>query len=148
MLYYAGAVSKPGTSPVALMPPLATDATPWHADYHHNYNSWQMFWPLPGANQSELADPWISYVNDMLPRFEYLAKVTYDCEGVFFPISSFLHEPDPAMSKSKNKRQMSMNPWGLTIALLGTTVQSMWQKHLCDPFQNGVERYRARQDKR
>ena len=133
MLYFAGTVSKPGTAPVGLMPPLATDATPWHADYHHNYNTWQMFWPLPAANQSELADPWISYVNDMLPRFKYLAKATYDCEGVFFPISSFLHEPDPADCKSKNKRQMSMNPWGLTIGLVGMTVQSMWQKHLCDP---------------
>lgn len=133
MLYFAGIVSKPGTAPVGLMPPLATDATPWHADYHHNYNTWQMFWPLPASNQSELADPWISYVNDMLPRFKYLAEVTYGCEGVFFPISSFLHEPDPADSKSKNKRQMSMNPWGLTIGLVGMTAQSMWQKHLCDP---------------
>lgn len=133
MLYFAGTVSKPGTAPSGIMPPLATDATPWHADYHHNYNTWQMFWPLPALNQSELADPWISYVNDMIPRFKYLAEVTYDCEGVFFPISSFLHEPDPADCKSKNKRQMSMNPWGLTIGLVGMTAQSMWQKHLCDP---------------
>ena len=133
MLYFAKTVCKPGAAPVGLMPPLATDKTPWHADYHHNYNVWQAFWPLPAAGQAELTDPWISYIHDMRPRFRYLAKTTYDIDGVFFPISSFLHEPDPAVCKSKNKRQMSMNPWGLTIGMVGMTIQSMWQRHLCDP---------------
>lgn len=133
MLYFAHTVSKPGAAPVGLMPPLATDETPWHADYHFNYNSWQAFWPLPASNQSELTDPWISYVLSMIPRFKFLAKETYNCEGMFCPISSFLHEPEPAKCKSKNKRQLSMNPWGLTIGETGMTVQNAWQKHLCDP---------------
>ena len=133
MLYFAQTVCKPGAAPVALMPPLATDATPWHADYHFNYNAWQAFWPLPAANQADLADPWISYVLSMIPRLQFLAKATYDCEGMFCPISSFLHEPDPAQCKSKNKRQLSMNPWGLTIGETGMTAQNAWQKHLCDP---------------
>ena len=133
MLYYAGSVSKPGTSPVNLMPPLATDNTPWHSDYHHNYNSWQAFWPLPAANHSELADPWISYLNEMIPRFRLLAKETYDCEGIFCPISTFLHEPDPEISQSVNRRLVSMNPWGLTIGCTGMNVQNAWQMYLCDP---------------
>ena len=133
MLYFAHTVSKPGVAPVGLMPPLATDETPWHADYHFNYNSWQAFWPLPSSNHSELADPWITYVFNMIPRFKFLAKETYNCEGIFCPISSFLHEPDPASCKSKNQRQISLNPWGLTIGSTGMTVQNAWQKHLCDP---------------
>ncbi len=132
-LYFAQTVCKPGTAPVALMPPLATDNTPWHADYHFNYNSWQAFWPLPASNHSELADPWISYVLSQIPRFSFLAKETYDCEGMFCPISAFLHEPEPADCQMKNKRQLSMNPWGLTIGETGMTVQNAWQKHLCDP---------------
>ncbi|MCP4453681.1 MAG: hypothetical protein GY809_19650, partial [Planctomycetes bacterium] len=132
-LYFARTVCKPGTAPVALMPPLATDNTPWHADYHFNYNSWQAFWPLPAANHSQLTDPWISYVVSQIPRFSFLAKETYDCEGMFCPISAFLHEPDPADCQSKNMRQLSMNPWGLTIGETGMTVQNAWQKHLCDP---------------
>ncbi len=139
MLYFANTVCKPGAAPVALMPPLATDATPWHADYHFNYNAWQAFWPLPAANHSELADPWISYVNDMLPRFKWLAMETYDIDGVFFPISSFLHEPDPAVCKSNNNRQVSLNPWGMTIGMIGMTIQSMWQKHLCKPDREYME---------
>ena len=128
MLYFAQTVSKPGVSPVGLMPPLATDVTPWHADFHYNYNSWQAFWPLPAANQSELADPWITYILEMIPRFKFLAKATYNCEGMFCPISSFLHEPDPAGSKSVNKRQISFNPWGMTIGATGMTAQNAWQK--------------------
>ena len=132
-LYFAKTVCEPGTAPVALMPPLATDNTPWHADFHFNYNSWQAFWPLPAANQSELTDPWISYVLSQIPRFSFLARETYGCDGMFCPISAFLHEPDPADCQSKNKRQLSMNPWGLTIGETGMTVQNAWQKHLCDP---------------
>lgn len=133
MLYFAHTVCKPGAAPVGLMPPLATDATPWHADFHFNYNAWQAFWPLPAANQADLADPWIAYVHSMIPRLQFLAQATYDCEGIFCTISSFLHEPDPALCKSKNKRQLSMNPWGLTIGETGMTAQNAWQKHLCDP---------------
>ncbi len=133
LLYFARAISRPGAAPPALMPPLATDATPWHADFHYNYNAWQAFWPLPAANHSDLADSWISYLNDMLPRFQFLSRVTYGIDGAFVPISSFLHEPDPADCKSKNKRQISINPYGMTIGMVGMTLQSMWQKHLLDP---------------
>ncbi len=132
MLYFAKTVCKPGAAPVGLMPPLATDETPWHADFHHNYNAWQAFWPLPAANHPELTDPWISYNNQMIPRYKFLANATYGIEGLHVPISSFLHEPDPALCNSKNNRQMSMNPWGLTIGLQAMTLQSMWQKYLCD----------------
>jgi hypothetical protein len=132
MLYFAKTVCKPGAAPVGLMPPLATDETPWHADFHHNYNAWQAFWPLPAANHPELADPWITYNHTMIPRYRFLARTTYGIEGLHVPISSFLHEPDPAVCTSNNQRQMSMNPWGLTIGLQSMTLQSMWQKFLCD----------------
>jgi len=131
--YCAKTTAKPGAAPVGLMPPLASDATPWHADLHHNYNVWQGVWPLPGANQAELTDPWTSYVHDMMPRFKWLARETYGIDGVCFPISSFLHEPDPAVCKSKYNRQVHQNPWGLTIGMVGMTIQSMWQRHLCAP---------------
>ncbi len=102
MLYFANTVCKPGAAPVALMPPLATDITPWHADLHHNYNAWQAFWPLPAANHPELVDPWISYYHSMIPRFKWLAQATYGINGLHVPISSFLHEPDPATCKDQN----------------------------------------------
>ncbi len=132
MLYFAGTTCRPGAAPVGIMPPLAIDMTPWHADFHHNYNTWQCFWPLPGFNHPELVDPWISYNDGMIPRYKNLARETYGIDGIHLPISSFLHEPDPAVCKSVNKRQVSLLPWGLTIGLQGMTLQSMWCKFQCD----------------
>ena len=134
MLYFARTVSQPGGRfPAALMPPLATDKTPWHADFHFNYNSWQPFWSVISANHPELADPWIAYVDRLLPRAQWQAKEIFDCEGVYYSISQFLHEPDPASCKSVNKRSVVMNPWGMTIGMVGMTAQNLWHKHLCDP---------------
>jgi hypothetical protein len=134
MIYFARTVSQPGGRfPVGLMPPLATDKTPWHADFHFNYNSWQPFWSVISVNHPELADPWISYVHGLLPRAQWQAKEVFDCEGVFYSISHFLHEPDPAVCRSVNKRALVMNPWGMTIGMVGMTAQNLWHKHLCDP---------------
>ena len=122
MMYFARTVSQPGGRfPVALMPPLATDSTPWHADFHFNYNSWQPFWSVISANHPELADPWISYVHGLLPRAQWQAKEVFDCEGVYYSISQFLHEPDPAACKSVNRRSLVMSPWGMTIGMVGMT---------------------------
>ena len=142
MMYFARTVSQPGGKfPPALMPPLATDETPWHADFHFNYNSWQPFWSVISANQPALADPWIAYVSRLLPRAQWQAKEVFDCEGVYYSISQFLHEPDPAACKSVNKRSLVMSPWGMTIGMVGMTAQNLWHKHLCDPNQAYLETY-------
>jgi len=134
MMYFARTVSQPGGRfPAALMPPLATDDTPWHADFHFNYNSWQPFWSVISSNHPELADPWVAYVDRLLPRAKWQAKEVFACEGVFYSISQFLHEPDPAACKSVNKRSLVMSPWGMTIGMVGMTAQNLWHKHLCDP---------------
>jgi hypothetical protein len=134
MLYFARTISQPGGRfPAGIMPPLATDKTPWHADLHFNYNSWQPFWSVISPNHPDLADPWISYVHSLLPRAQWQAKEVFDCEGVFYTISHFMHEPDPAICKSVNKRALVMNPWGMTIGMVGMTAQNLWHKHLCDP---------------
>ncbi len=139
LLYFARTVCGPGAAPPGIMPPLATDATPWHADYHFNYNSWQPFYSVISANHPELADCWIGYVDDLLPRAKWLAREGFGCEGVFYSISQFLHEPDPAICKSKNKRQIHMNPWGMTIGMVGMTAQNLWHKHLCQPDRKYLE---------
>ena len=134
MMYFARTVSQPGGRfPVGLMPPLATDITPWHADYHFNYNSWQPFWSVISANHSDLADPWVAYLNRLLPRAQWQAREVFGCDGVYYSISQFLHEPDPAACQSVNKRSVLMNPWGMTIGMVGMTAENLWHKHLCDP---------------
>jgi hypothetical protein len=134
MLYFARTICQPGGRfPPGLMPPLVTDNTPWHADFHFNYNSWQPFWSVVSANHADLADSWLTYVDGLLPRAQWQAREIYGCDGVFYSISQYLHEPDPAICKSVNKRAGPMNPWGMTIGMVGMTAQSLWHRHLCDP---------------
>lgn len=134
MLYFARTVCPSGGRfPPAIMPPLVTDNTPWHADYHFNYNSWQPFWSVVSVNHADLADSWIAYVDGLLPRAQWQAREMFGCDGVFYSISQYLHEPDPAVCKSVNKRSTPMNPWGMTIGMMGMTVQSLWHRYLCDP---------------
>jgi len=140
ILYFARTISQPGGRyPVGLVPPLVTDSTPWHADFHFNYNSWQPFWSVISPNHPELADPWIEYVHSLLPRAQWQAREIFGCDGVYYAISQFLHEPDPAACKSVNKRSLQMAPWGMTIGMVGMTAQNLWHKHLCDPDRGYLE---------
>jgi hypothetical protein len=141
MLYFARTICQPGGRfPPGLMPPLVTDNTPWHADFHFNYNSWQPFWSVVSANHADLSDPWLAFVDRLLPRARWQAREIFGCDGVFYSISQYLHEPDPAICKSVNKRAGPMNPWGMTIGMVGMTAQSLWHRHLCEPDRALLER--------
>jgi hypothetical protein len=133
MVYWLRCSSKPGAMPVGLYTGSASDAPGWHGDYHHNYNAWQVFWAAFNINHTELAEPWVSYMNNLLPRLTWLAKTTYDCEGACVNISSFAFEPDPLKCTSKNNRQVAMLPWGYTLGMMGMSAQVLWYCHLYQP---------------
>jgi hypothetical protein len=135
MVYWLRCSIKPGAMPVPLFTPSSADAPPWHGDYHHNYNVWQPFWSAFPINHPELAEPWVRYMNEMLPRLKWLAQTTYDCEGAFVGISSFAFEPAPAKSKMKNNRQVAMLPWGYTLGMMGMSAQILWYNQLYQPDQ-------------
>lgn len=119
--------------PVGLFAGLATDKTPWHGDYHHNYNAWQPYWTPCIINHPELTEPWVRYMNDMLPRLRWRAKTTYDCEGACVGISTFAFEPDPARCRSVNRRQIAIPPYGYTLGMAGMSAQVLWYCHLYRP---------------
>ncbi|MCH5377831.1 MAG: hypothetical protein JJ992_28075, partial [Planctomycetes bacterium] len=123
MVYYLGCFAKPGAMPVGLFAGLASDNTPWHGDYHHNYNAWQPYWTTFDINHPELSEPWVRYMNDMLPRLRWLASTTYDCEGACVGISTFAFEPDPANCHSVNRRQIAIPPYGYTLGMAGMSAQ-------------------------
>lgn len=139
MVYYLGCFSRPGSMPVGLFAGLASDRTPWHGDYHHNYNAWQPYWTTFIINHPELAEPWVGYMNDMLPRLCWLAKTTYDCEGACVGISSFAFEPDPAECESVNRRQIAIPPYGYTLGMIGMSAQVLWHSHLYRPDRKYLE---------
>ncbi len=133
MVYYLRCFAKPGVVPAGLFAGLATDNPPWHGDYHHNYNAWQTYWTPFIINHPELAEPWIRYMKDMLPRMRWLAKTTYDCEGACIGISSFPFEPDPLACTSVNRRQIAIPPYGYTLGMAGMSAQVLWFSHLYRP---------------
>ncbi|MCX7046933.1 MAG: hypothetical protein NTX50_15775 [Candidatus Sumerlaeota bacterium] len=133
MVYYLRCFSKPGATPVGLFAGLAGDNTPWHGDYHQNYNIWQPYWTPFIINHPDQAEPWIRYMKEMLPRLRWLAKTTYDCEGACIGISTFAFEPDPAKCKSVNCRQVMIPPYGYTLGMAGMAAQNLWYSHLYRP---------------
>ena len=139
MVYYLRCFARPGAVPVGLFAGLAGDSTPWHGDYHHNYNAWQPYWTTFIINHPELAEPWIRYMNEMLPRMQWLAKTTYDCEGACIGISSFAFEPDPAKCQSVNRRQIAIPPFGYTLGMAGMSAQVLWHSHLYRPDRQYLE---------
>ena len=138
MAYWLRCSSKPGAMPVGLYTGSASDAPGWHGDYHHNYNAWQVFWTAFNINHPELAEPWVRYMNDLLPRLKWLAKTTYDCEGACVNISSFAFEPAPLTCTSKNNRQVAMLPWGYTLGMMGMSAQVLWYRHLYQPDRSAL----------
>lgn len=139
MVYMLRCFSKPGVVPAGLWAFQPTDAPNWHGDYHHNYNAWQPFWTAFIVNHPAQSEPWVDYMNEMLPRLKWFAKTTYDCEGAFVGISSFAFEPDPAKCRSKNQRQIGMVPWGYTMGMIGMSAQVLWHHHLYQPDRRYLE---------
>ena len=74
MVYMLRCFSKPGVVPAGLWAFQPTDAPNWHGDYHHNYNAWQPFWTPFIINHPDQAEPWVDYMNAMLPRLKWFAK--------------------------------------------------------------------------
>ena len=139
MAYFLRCFAKAGVVPAGLWGVMPNDVPGWHGDYHHNYNAWQPYWTPLVLNHPDLADPWVRYMNEMLPRMRWLAKTTYDCEGACIGISSFAFEPDPANCKSVNRRQCSLVPWGYTMGMAGMSAQILWYCHLYHPDRKYLE---------
>jgi hypothetical protein len=139
LVYMLRCFSKPGAVPAGLWAFQPTDAPSWHGDYHHNYNAWQPYWTPFIINHPDQAEPWVAYMNEMLPRLKWFAKATYDCEGAFVGISSFAFEPDPAACRSRNQRQIAMAPWGYTMGMIGMSAQVLWHHHLYAPDRRYLE---------
>ena len=58
---------------------------PWQADYHHDINIQMNYWPAETGNLIECADPYIDYVESMLPAARIAARNLYNCRGILYP---------------------------------------------------------------
>ena len=96
--------------------------TPWHGDYHMNYNTQQPFWVAFSSNHVEKHLPYVAMVHHLLPSSRAWAKDYYQMAGAFFPHSAYPVE-------------MTMNPypvptWGWEVFETPWTVQSLWWHYI------------------
>lgn len=75
---------------------------PWQADYHHDINIQMNYWPAETGNLIECADPYMDYVESMLPAARIAARNLYNCRGIFIPITG-----DPAAKCLKTETKWS-----------------------------------------
>ena len=92
--------------------------TPWHGDYHMNYNTQQPFWVAFSSNHVDKHDAYVNMVHQVWPVSRSWAKNYYQMSGAFFP-----HTLYPV--------DMTINPypvptWGWEVFETPWTVQSLW----------------------
>ena len=75
---------------------------PWQADYHHDINIQMNYWPAETCNLIECADPYMDYVESMLPAARIAARNIYNCRGIFIPLTG-----DPAAKCLKTETKWS-----------------------------------------
>ena len=139
-LYFMRCVSKHGVKPVGLFAGLVSDSAAWHGDYHLNYNAQQTYWSWYGCNRAELSQPYEWLIEQLLPRAKWFGKLTYNCNGAFFPHSVFLYEPpDAAACKSRNNRQVAFIPFTYTLGDAGWAAQNHWLHYLFYPDRKLLE---------
>lgn len=139
-LYFMRCVSKAGVAPVGLFAGLVSDYAAWHGDYHLNYNSDQTFWGWYACNHPELSEPYERLIENYQLRAHWFARQTYDCDGTYYGISLFLHEPpDPLISRSANARMVAFNPYSYTLGMTGWTVHNHWLHYVYYPDRELLE---------
>jgi alpha-L-fucosidase 2 len=113
--------SKPGGLPANLQGIWDEKLVPpWSADYHHDINIQMNYWPADVCNLTECADPYMDYVESMLPSARIAAQNLYNCRGIFIPITG-----DPAVKCLKTETKWS--EWTGAAAWLAHHFWMRWE---------------------
>ena len=74
--------SRPGTLPANLQGIWADGLTPpWSADYHININIQMNYWLAGNTNLNEMAEPFVRFVEAMVPSAQNTAQNVYGMDG-------------------------------------------------------------------
>jgi len=82
---FRGDVIAPGL----YLPSTLNDYSPWHGDYHTNYNYQSAFWGTYAANQIDMGNSFFPGVRYIVDLGRDLARKYWDSEGVFFQIVGY-----------------------------------------------------------
>ncbi|MBE0654261.1 MAG: hypothetical protein IH594_10720 [Bacteroidales bacterium] len=76
-------------APGLYLPSTLNDYSPWHGDYHTNYNYQSAFWGRYEANQIDLGDSFFPGIVHMVDLGRELAEKYWDSKGVYFQLLGY-----------------------------------------------------------
>ena len=127
--------------PIMLFAGLSKDETPWHGAPTLDYNFQQTFWAMFVCNHADLAEPYVRFLQNYAPRGRWLARQTYEVDGLFLPVNIFgpEHLVAPETAKSKNARQICYVPWSYALGCTGWALQNVWWRYTYAPDRKYLE---------
>jgi len=72
---------------------------PWNSDYHININAQMNYWPAEVCNLSECHQPFLGYVERLVPSGKQTAESLYSCRGFLAPHTSDAWHPTAPFGK-------------------------------------------------
>jgi hypothetical protein len=96
--------------------------TPWHSDYHFDYNEQQIYWGVLSSNHVEQHLPYVEICQNLLGMCTTFARENLGYPGAHFPNSAY---PVPSQIIP-----YAVPPWAYQICLTPWTVQSLWWHYL------------------
>lgn len=98
--YLLIASSREGCLPANLQGIWCKDmAAPWNSDYHININAQMNYWPAEVCNLSECHQPFLGYVERLVPSGKQTAESLYSCRGFLAPHTSDAWHPTAPFGK-------------------------------------------------
>ena len=94
------------------------DAMPWHGDYHWNMNVQKNYLHWLPANHAKWMDSYARLIQQTMPTFEYLAKLTFGLDGAYCELVTIPYVPP--------HRAHVHNRWGRDLAMTGWVGQALW----------------------
>ena len=94
------------------------DYAEWHGDYHWNHNVQKWYVTALPNNHPEWINVYADLIDQMTPKFEYLAELIFGFDGVYVDHVSFPYVP-------VNRTPVN-NSVGRSLALTGWAGQPLW----------------------
>ena len=109
-------VLRGGTVPPGLfLPSTIGDYSPWHGDYHSNYNLQSIYWGDLTANRLDQAAAYFDTIDFFRPIGRKIARDYYGCRGVFIQLEGFpLLAADDYNGTVALGRMAYMTGWAMT----------------------------------
>ena len=101
---------------------ITTDVSPWHGDYHYNYNFMQTYWGVYACNTPELAWPYYDYTYRILPMAKKEAREIYDMRGAMYPLTGY--------PNAMERNPYPCFPWSRCMCLGAWAAQNFWWHYI------------------